>query len=143
MESETGSQSRESAIRRTRQTRRRRWRKRKRRAGLRREPDGGWPLDQLFVGVATLRITRELFLLERGAFAGPKRAWDLALWSGVTPQGSADSLERLNRLGLVKTSSSGGARYAPTFRLDTTCPLSGPLARLFEAERRMASGGGE
>ncbi|MGH7572516.1 MAG: hypothetical protein ACREMK_11845 [Gemmatimonadota bacterium] len=106
--------------------------------GLRREPAGGWPLDQLFVGVATLRVTRELFLLNRPPSAGPQRAWDVALRSGVTAQGSADSLERLNRLGLVKMVSSGQAcRAAPWFRLDGSYPLFGPLADLFEAEQAL------
>ena len=35
-----------------------------RRSGLRREPPDGCPLDQIFVGVATLRTLRELFTLE-------------------------------------------------------------------------------
>ncbi|MGH7558589.1 MAG: hypothetical protein ACREMD_12580 [Gemmatimonadota bacterium] len=105
-----------------------------RRIGLRREPGGGWPLDQLFVGVATLRTTRELFLQRSWS---PHRPWDLALWSGVTPQGSADSLERLNRLGLVTMLPSGRAGHAPWFRLDHSYPLIGPLAELFEAERAL------
>ncbi|CAN5132067.1 hypothetical protein BH18GEM1_BH18GEM1_21640 [soil metagenome] len=87
------------------------------------------------MGVATLRTTRELFRQAREPFPGPRRAWDLALWSGVTPQGSADSLERLNRLGLVEVFPSARAGHAPSFRLDRTYPLVEPLARLFEAER--------
>ncbi|MGH7562947.1 MAG: hypothetical protein ACREK5_00780 [Gemmatimonadota bacterium] len=110
-----------------------------RRKGLRREPAGGWPLDHLFVGVATLRVTRELFLLNRPPFAGSQRAWDVALRSGVNAQGSADSMERLNRLGLVKMVSSGRAsRAAPWFRLDGSYPLFGPLAHLFETERALS-----
>lgn len=106
-----------------------------RRKGLRREPTGGWPLDELFVGVATLRTTRELFRREREPFPGPQRAWDLALWSGVSIQGSANSLERLSRLGLLKVFPSDRAGHATAFRLDQTHPLVEPLARLFQAER--------
>ena len=32
------------------------------RRGLRPEPEDGWPLDRLLVGVGTLRTMRELFL---------------------------------------------------------------------------------
>jgi hypothetical protein len=64
-----------------------------RRIGLTRDPLGGWPLDHLFVGVATLRTTRELFFQDYAL-----RAWDLALRTGVTPQGTTDSLRRLERL---------------------------------------------
>ena len=109
-----------------------------RRVGLRREPADGWPLDRLFVGVATLRTTRELFLLDRWQPGAPQRPWDVALWSGVSPQGSADSLERLHRLGLVRMVSLGRAgRAAPWYRLQGSYPLFEPLARLFEAERAL------
>ncbi len=106
-----------------------------RRKGLRREPTSGWPLDELFVGVATLRTTRELFRQRGEPFRGPRRAWDLALWSGVTPQGSANSLERLTRLRLVEVLPADRAGHAPAFRLNRSHPLVEPLARLFEAER--------
>ena len=41
------------------------------RRGLRREPDGGWPLDRLFVGVGTLRVMREMVKLTRDS-PGPR-----------------------------------------------------------------------
>ncbi|MBA3555943.1 MAG: hypothetical protein H0W29_14440 [Gemmatimonadales bacterium] len=85
--------------------------------------------------MATLRTTRELFRQEHGPFPSRQRAWDLSLWSGVTPPGSADSLERLNQLRLVVAFPSDRAGQAPSFRLDRTHPLVEPLTRLFEAER--------
>lgn len=89
------------------------------------------------MGVATLRTTRQLFWQHDELGWGPPRAWDLALWTGVTPQGSADSMERLSRLGLVKVIPSGRPGHAPTFQLDRTHPLVTPLARLFVAEQVM------
>ena len=108
-----------------------------RRSGLRREPPGGWPLDQIFVGVATLRTIRELFLLERGPGVSSNRAWDVALWSGVTPQGSADALDRLHRVGLVNSFRPERIGRARSFRLDRDYPLTASLARLFAAEWAM------
>jgi hypothetical protein len=105
-----------------------------RRKGFRREPEGGWPIDEMFVGVATVRTIRELFRRE-AQFGDAVRAWDLALWSGVSPQGSANSLERLERLGLVQVTFPGSAYQAKEYRLDPAHPLYGPLARLFDAER--------
>lgn len=110
---------------------------RRRRRGLRREPEGGWPLDHVLVGVATTRTLRELFRQDSEWPGHRPRAWDLALWSGVSPQGSVNSMERLARVGLVKAIPSGRAGYAPTFRIDGKYPLVGPLARLFTAERIM------
>lgn len=111
---------------------------RNRRSGLRSEPPGGWPLDDVFVGVATLRTIRELFEQHYGRFTGPLRAWDLALWSGVTPQGTANSLERLDRVGLVWKAWRGGPGYAARYQIDTEYPLFQALDRLFTAERLMA-----
>lgn len=96
-----------------------------RRKGLRPVPQAGWPLDHLFVGVATLRTMRELFR-QAPAYGPAVRAWDLALWSGVSPQGSA--------VGLVQRLLSDPG-HAPRFRLDLDYPLFHPLAALFEAER--------
>ena len=104
-----------------------------RRIGLTRDPPGGWPLDQLFVGVATLRTTRELF-----AQVDWMRAWDLSLRTGVTPQGSANALERLERLGLAKISPSWGHGYAPWFQIDESHPLTRSIADLFAAEHKFA-----
>lgn len=103
--------------------------------GLRREPLGGWPLDQLFVGVATLRTTRELFRQSLSSQPDLLRAWDICLWSGVTPKGSADSMNRLARLGLVTQAISSRPRHAPEFALDLSHLLVAPLSDLFAAER--------
>ncbi|MFQ5680362.1 MAG: hypothetical protein ACE5HP_13000 [Gemmatimonadota bacterium] len=109
-----------------------------RRRGLRREPPDGWPLDDLLVGVATLRTIRELFKEDHlSDHSLPPRAWDLALWSGVTPKGCANSLERLRRLGLAHAIRGRRRGEAPGFRLDWSHPLVNPLARLFAAEWRM------
>lgn len=106
-----------------------------RRRGLAWEPDDGWLLDRLFVGVATLRTTRELFRRKAGRQRRPPRAWDLALWSGVTPQGSADALESLHRVGLVAWVPPFRPGDAASFRLDRGHLLAEPLADLFAAER--------
>ena len=103
-----------------------------RRKGLRPVPPGGWPLDDVFVGVATLRTMRELFLQAPPADGRSVRAWDLALWSGVSVQGSADALRRLVRAGLAEglVSDPGHAdRFRPADH-----PLVDPIARLFGAE---------
>jgi hypothetical protein len=100
-----------------------------RRIGLTRDPPGGWPLDRLFVGVATLRTTRELC-----SHVYPLRAWDLSLRTGVSPQGSANALERLHQLGLVEE-CIGEPWEASWFRLDRSHYLFQPLAELFAVER--------
>ena len=110
-----------------------------RRIGLRREPKDGWPLDELFVGVATLRTLRELFRLE-STLGGPSRPWDVALWSGVSPQGSANSLARMDRMELVVEVPSAEDHGAARYWLNERHPLYGPLADLFEAERAVARG---
>lgn len=95
-------------------------------------PPGGWPLDEVFVGVATLRTMRELFLQAPSAHGRSVRAWDLALWSGVSVQGSANALRRLVRARLAEglVSDPGHAdRFLPTDH-----PLANPIARLFAAE---------
>lgn len=90
------------------------------------------------MGVATLRTLRELIGLEGSPGAAfTHRAWDVALWSGVTPQGSADSLDRLCGVGLVKGYRPERAGLARSFRLDREHPLTAPMVRLFEAERAM------
>ncbi|MGH6691581.1 MAG: hypothetical protein ACREF4_12995 [Gammaproteobacteria bacterium] len=104
-----------------------------RQQGLRREPPGGWPLDELFVGVATLRTTRELYRQEGSA----PRPWDLAIWSGVSPQGTRNSLRRLEGVGLVKALRPDRPGGAPCFTLDRNHPLYPSLASLFGSERKM------
>ena len=99
-----------------------------RRIGLTRDPPGGWPLDNLFVGVATLRTIRELFCHSRVL-----RAWDLSLRTGVSPQGSANSLERLRKMGLV-AAYKGDPGEARWFRLDGEHYLVEPLGSLFAVE---------
>ncbi|HYO47235.1 MAG TPA: hypothetical protein VEY33_11170 [Gemmatimonadota bacterium] len=110
-----------------------------RRTGLRRDPPGGWPLDRLFVGVATLRTIRELFR-QAPPSGSTLRAWDLSLWSGVTAQGSSEALERLRGPGLVKVYEPDGPGHALQFRLAGDYPLLRPLAALFEAERACVRG---
>lgn len=101
------------------------------RIGLSWEPPDGWPLDHLLVGVATLRTLRELV---RGRSRG--RAWDLSLRTGVTAQGSADSLARMERLGFVYTVPADPSS-APRYVLDRSHELHTPLAELFAAEREL------
>ena len=109
----------------------------RKRRGLRPEPPDGWPLDDVLVGVATLRTMRELFRQEADPEASCPRAWDLALWSGVTPQGSTEAVRRLVRARLVSEVPSGRPRRAAGYRLDRLHPLVPPLSRLFALEARV------
>lgn len=109
-----------------------------RRRGLRPDPLDGWPLDDVLVGVATLRTMRELFRQHDEAPRQGPRAWDLALQSGVSAQGSADSLDRLERAGLVTALSPERPWRARGYRLERHHPLVVPMRRLFEAERSVA-----
>lgn len=96
------------------------------------EPIDGWPLDRILVGVATLRTIREL-LRQAAAYDSSVRAWDLSLRSGVSPQGSANTLERLRRegmIGVVPSDPGCAARYALLEH-----PLVQPLRSLFADER--------
>ena len=104
-----------------------------RRRGSRWEPMDGWPLDRILVGVATLRTIRELLRQAVSPHGYAVRAWDLSLGSGVSPQGSANTLERLHREGLVCVlpSDPGCARrYALVEH-----PLLQPLGSLLAEER--------
>lgn len=109
-----------------------------RRRGLRPNPVDGWPLDDVLVGVGTLRTMRELFRQHDEAPREGPRAWDLALRSGVSAQGSADSLERLERAGLVTALARERPWRARGYRLKRHHPLVVPMRRLFEAERSVA-----
>lgn len=112
-----------------------------RRSESRWEPAGGWPLNHVLVGVATLRTLRELYRRQHRSSPNPDsdplRAWDVASRAAVTVQGAANSLERLEKAGLVQSfpplRHGGAARY----RLDPSHPLVPPLGQLFGAERRM------
>jgi hypothetical protein len=98
------------------------------------EPIDGWPLDRILVGVATVRTIRELLWQCVTPHGYAVRAWDLSLCSGVSPQGSANTLERLRREGLVDVlrSDPGSARrYALVEH-----PLLEPLGWLFSDERK-------
>lgn len=109
------------------------------RRGLAATPESGWPLDQLFVGVATLRTTRQLLRLSGGALRGGSvRAWDIALWSGVTPQGTRYCMERLERVGLVRQVAPGKSWHATTYRLVERHRFVEPLLTLFRAELAIA-----
>ena len=109
----------------------------RRRRGLRPEPEEGWPLDRMLVGVATLRTMRELFLQDVEFSRTPRRAWDLALYNGVTPQGSAESLLRLAGEGLARGVPPEDPRRAMGYRLEPGHSLADPLRRLFRAESRV------
>lgn len=109
------------------------------RRGLRPEPRDGWPLDGVLVGVATLRTMRELFR-QLAEPTDPPRAWDLALWSGVTPQGSIDAMDRLHSAGLVVELPPSAPHRAPAYRLDPGHVFVDPLTRLFEIERKQSIG---
>jgi hypothetical protein len=102
-----------------------------RRIGLTPDPPGGWPLDHILVGVATLRTIRELFCHSESL-----RPWDLSLRTGVTPQGSAYALKRLCELGLVAEYLPREAGQAYRYRLDEGHFLFKPLGRLFSAEEK-------
>lgn len=108
----------------------------RKRRGLRSEPADGWPLDAMLVGVAALRTTRELFWQAADSPARVPRAWDLALETGVSPQGSAVATARLVRAGLVTEVPARRPGRAAGFRLDAGHPLVAPLDRLFATERR-------
>jgi len=88
--------------------------------------------------VGTLRTLRELLFQTRRDRAYLLRAWDTALWSGVTPQGAIKSMDRIERCGLVRRLPSGRRGRADAFRLVPAHPLVPPLVGLFEAERLMA-----
>lgn len=107
------------------------------RRGLRSEPRDGWPLDGLLVGPATTRTIRELFRKHAERGAEPQRAWDLALWSGVSPQGSGNSLDRMEQFGLVVASAPGRPGRGREYRLDRSHPLARPLEHLFAREWAM------
>lgn len=112
---------------------------RRRRRGLRPEPEEGWPLDRMLVGVATLRTMRELFLQDVEFSRASRRPWDLSLYSGVTPQGSADSMLRLAGEELAREVPPEDPRRAMGYRLERSHPLAAPLDRLFRAEQRICS----
>lgn len=108
------------------------------RRGLAAVPESGWPLDQLLVGVATLRTTRQLLRPSGALRGGSVRAWDIALWSGVTPQGTRYCMERLECAGLIRQVARGKSWHAATYRLVERHPLVRPLSGLFMAERAIA-----
>lgn len=108
-----------------------------RRRGLRPEPAEGWPLDRVLVGVATTRTIRELLRKDAENPGGPQRAWDLALWTGVSPGGSAHALDRLEDAGLVVALRPERPGRATGYRLDGRHPLTAPLIHLFSSERAM------
>lgn len=98
------------------------------------EPLDGWPLDRILVGVATVRTLRELLGQAVSPHGHTVRAWDLSLGTGVSPQGSANSLERLRAVGLVRAFPSDPG-CAPHYGL-VEHPLLAPLQHLFQAEYR-------
>lgn len=111
---------------------------RSRARGLRRVPAGGWPLNEVLVGVGTTRTIRELILHRSDTTVEALRAWDVGLWSGVSAQGAAGCLERLHRAGLVAELPPDRPWRARRYRLETDHPLYRPLARLFQVERSIS-----
>lgn len=109
--------------------------------GLAYEPVEGWPLDRVLVGVATLRTARQLLRPHRlrDANVAWVRGWDIAMWSGVTPQGSRHAMERLRSAGILKTASRASYHQAERFMIDAYHPLTRALELLFDAERRTVS----
>ncbi|HKK07763.1 MAG TPA: hypothetical protein VKA44_02645 [Gemmatimonadota bacterium] len=121
-----------------------------RRRGLGFRPPEGWPLDDLLVGVGTLRTLRELIRREREerrrAGAGrrpeatstgliaPFRPWDVALTCDVTPQGATKVMDRLHRLELLRRFPAERYGRADGFLLDRSHPMAPGLVRLFEEE---------
>ena len=91
----------------------------------------------MLVGVATLRTTRELFLQDVEFSRESRRAWDLSLYSGVTPQGAAESMVRLAGEGLAREVPPEEHRRAMGYRLERGHPLAEPLDRLFKVEQRI------
>jgi hypothetical protein len=112
--------------------------KRARRRGLSAAPVDGWPLDHLLVGPATLKTTRQLLHPWWIRSESAVRAWDVALWSGVTPQGSILCMERLKSAGLLRIVPPRRAGHATTYRLVDRHPLVSPLTQLFQVEREIA-----
>jgi hypothetical protein len=108
------------------------------RRGLAARPESGWPLDRLFVGVATLRTTRQLLRPTGVLRGGSVRPWDIALWSGVTPQGTRYCMERLECVGLIREVPRGKSWHATTYRLVDRHPLIEPLSNLFRTELAIA-----
>lgn len=105
--------------------------------GRRGRPENGWPLDRLLIGVAAVRVTRELFLQKARWPEEPVRAWDLALWSGASPQSAARALKRMEGLELVQLVTAPRHDRAAHFQLVPDHPLTPPLGRLFAAESAM------
>lgn len=109
------------------------------RRGLSPYPVDGWPLDTLLVGVAIIRTLRQLLGTRRGPMQDRSiRAWDVALWSGVTPQGSRHCMERIADAGLLRSVAPAKSWHAATYRIECGHPLVGPLATLFRVESRLA-----
>ncbi|MGI9039488.1 MAG: hypothetical protein ACR2GQ_11620 [Gemmatimonadota bacterium] len=106
--------------------------------GLAHEPAEGWPLDRVLVGVATLRTLRQVVRPHRLREANVDwvRAFDISLWSGVTPQGSRHAMERLRSAGILKTASRAHFGRAERFMIDAYHPLTRAFETLFEAEQR-------
>lgn len=109
------------------------------RRGLSPYPVDGWPLDSLMVGAATTRTLRQLFGPRGGPLRdAPIRAWDVALRSGVTPQGCRHCMERIADAGLLRPVAPAKSWHAATYRIECGHPLVGPLATLFRVESRLA-----
>ena len=105
-----------------------------------RGPEGGWPLDELFVGVVTLRTVREMFSRQRDYPKRDWRAYDLFLRIDASLPGCAKAARRLARAGVFESLPPADHWAACSYRLDPTYPLLEPLRDLFFAERRLVDG---
>ena len=94
-------------------------------------------MNHVLVGVGTLRTMRELFRRQVGVGRFPLRAWDVASRIPVSLPGAANSLERLERVGLVEALPPRRPGGAPQYVLDPSHPLVEPLSDLFAVERGM------
>lgn len=102
--------------------------------GPRAIPPGGWPLDDLFVGVVTLRTMREMFARDR---VHPGRDWRpsrLSLRVAGSLRGCTKATRRLERAGLLEGLPPTEYGRARSYRLDRSHPLVDELAGLFRSE---------
>lgn len=102
-----------------------------------RTPEGGWPLDDLFVGIVTLRTVRELLARERRYPGSDWRAYDLYLRIDASLPGCTKAARRLAGIGVFESLPPADHWSACSYRLDPTYPLLDPLRDLFFAERRL------
>ena len=107
---------------------------------LARTPEDGWPLDDLFVGVVTLRTVREMLARERHSPGSDWRAYDLYLRIDASLPGCTKAARRLASVGVFESLPPANHWSACSYRLDPAYPLLAPLRSLFFAERGLVRG---